>query len=312
MELWVFLNFAKKSNRNKKERVTEMSNSIRDALAQAQAKKAERDNEKTRTSPTNGAKPAKAELQPVTETARDRWRRVTKDVASATSLRQKIGDSNSLLDNPDDVREFANVVRELDALAIYKLSLDTSSQQTHASERDAEEAWFEMSWENQEAHWVKWPEATSLLEAFNFWKDQEKNAFAQDSLCNVVSRFDRPLRHVNAFGGLKFFLDDAVEEGLVSKVTRPDPNRKSEFGVYIPGQDDRGPVLYLPKKGLKLANAGWVFAKEAETRALKTQSSLDELRAKETPGITPVKISNGMPGSMFVQLGVSQAVLLEF
>ena len=257
-------------------------------------------------------KPAKAEHQPAT-TARDRWLRATKDVASATGLRQKIGDANSLLDDPESVRQFATIVGELDVLAVYKLSLEVlpGGKPVHSSERDAEEAWLAMSWDDQEARLAKWPEAEKLLEAFHFWKNQEENAFAQDSLCNVVGRFYRPLRHVNAFGGLKNFLEEAVTEGLLTKVSRPDPRQKSEFGVYVPGQDDRGPILYLPRKGVKLAAAGWIFVKETEARALGTQSALDELRAKETPGITPVKISNGFEGCMFVQLGATQAVLLE-
>ena len=282
----------------------------KDEEAKKEAEKAEKKAKQSRNESRKEAEPERVEPQKPAESARERWRREIKDVASATGLREKIGDSNSLLEDPESVRDFANIVRELDVLAVYKLSLDVSSH-THTSERDAEEAWFAMSWEEQETKLAEWPEAEQLLRAFNFWKDKEKNAFAQDSLCNVVSRFDRPLRHVNALGGLAKFLNEAVEEGLLNKVTKPDPSRKSDYGVYIPSQDGKGEILYLPKKGVKLAAAGWVFVREVETRARKTQSVLDELRAKETPGITPVKISNGLPGCMFVQLGAAQAVLLE-
>ena len=300
-----------------------MASTFRDAFASAEAEKktrarkpgkVARADKEAKNEPKNG-KPVEveAEAQKPVETARDRWARVTKDVAGATGLREKIADSNGLLDDPDSVRTFARIVGELDALAVYKLTLDLTDNgdPIHSSEREAETAWFDLTWEEQATKLAGWSEGAELLRAFNFWTKQENNAFAQDSLCNVVSRFDRPLRHTTAFGGLKNFLDDAVEEGLFVKVNKPDPGRRSDYGVYIPTQDGKGETLYLPKKGLKLAAAGWVFVKDAETRASKTQSALNALRSRETPGITPVKISNGLLGCMFVQLGATQAVLLE-
>ena len=272
----------------------EQSGWLTEGLEEARTEKTARRTKKT-ANPANAAKPS----SPLS--LRERLLQATEAAESVTGLRKTLHDAKDCQASPEIARGFAGFVEQIDEFAIYKISLTMS-------EKQAREEWFGSSWEEQEEVLQDWAkedsEVQSLLDNFKPFND---NIPLRDSLRNVVERFERPLRWINTMGGLRRFLDEAAEEKLVHRIVRP--TYGTERGVTISGGRDI--LLYLPDRENRLVASGWIFVKEAETRARTNEEKLDKLKVQATPGFNPTKVSQGDEGLLFVKLSATQAVLLE-
>lgn len=222
-------------------------------------------------------------------------------------------EADKCLQNPGLVGRYAGVIRKTDAWAIAKLPGDKDKEGKVITLGTAKAAWNKMGWDGQLEKFQEWAKdndlfAQKILEVF---EEFNSNVLFRDPLRRVIDRFEKPLREIISMEELKIFLDreSGAENPIVQKVFNAAPRGETEQAVIILWDNRR--TLYQPRKGIILAEAGWVFVKEAEERVRKTWEPIEKLMRSATRGLTPYKISRGQDGLLFVKLGPTEAVLLE-
>ena len=245
---------------------------------------------------------------------RDKILAATKEIDSASELRNVLQDAKECQASQILVDRFVKLIREINDLAIYILG-------SEMSEREAQSTWESMSWEERENQLVHWAqegneEARKRMEKLpEFYEDADgkENLPTKLFLHEIVNRFVDPLRWINTMFGLKKFLDDLAnvdppKTPMVKVIYNPRFNAKDD-GIEI--ESGRDKLLYLPKPGVMKIARVWPYIKEVEARARQSESKINALHAKATPEFTPVKISRGEEGSLFLSLSGKEAVLMQ-
>jgi hypothetical protein len=186
-------------------------------------------------------------------------------------------------------------------------------------ERKAQNMWASMDWEEREnfiADRAKVDEKALKLikQLFVFYEDADGrvNMPAKVFLHEIVDQFVYPLQWINTFVGLKDFLDKLADKTppLVTRFYRPKFSDGGN-GITIRLGREKGNILYLPKASIAKIERAWPYIKKVEARARALEKEKNTIRAMATQDLTPVKISNGQEGKLFLSLSAKEAVLLS-
>lgn len=233
---------------------------------------------------------------------------------TADHLRANLGEAGEITSLTASAQLFARIITRGDELGsgIYVLEKGGEGWQE----------WFNLPWETWEAEIRSWAQggnitAKEIVENIHALGITE-NTILRDIMMKAFVSFG-PCRRISTFGSLFSLAKDLVENKLAQRIDNP--KQIPEGGVIIPR--GRDVYLYLPVKGGRVSLMGWGLFKEAETRTKEYEAKVQKykegqrakiealIKAKTTPGLTPIKISAGEEGHLFLFLSRNQGVLIE-
>lgn len=238
---------------------------------------------------------------------RDQLLQRAKGLGSAEQLRRTLGEAEEAGATPEIVNLFAELVRRGDEIGIRRYSFSRSPE-------EARQEWFNLPWTQWEGELHAWAAggdmgAKEVEENLNLFA---RNPMLRDLLRDVAVRFVRPCGQISTYGSLARYLENLTGK-LAQRVINPNPQRIPERGVVI--RKGRETYLYLPLREVRLSFLGWPFVKEAEARAeehaAEQEKKAEALMTEVTPGLTPLKVSAGEEGNLFLSLGWNRGVLIE-
>lgn len=239
-----------------------------------------------------------------------------REIGPIENLRNKIREAKGTA-TPEIMVLFTETIRWEDKLGVEKLTRTKLAESKGATPREvawkkAQLDWFSLSgleMKNQIKVWAEQgdleaKEITTNLELF------AQNTILRDILWETIDKIERTSRKISGFLLLEQFLEGLVREKLAQKLINP--RNIPEKGIVIEKGEETW--MYLPQKGSQVSWLGWPFIKEAEARARERaeerQRAFNALRAKATPGLNPIRVSEGEEGYLFLFLGGNRGVLI--
>lgn len=189
-------------------------------------------------------------------------------VTSAKEVRVTIGEAQKVVATREDVKLFFEAVAKGDSIAIYHRSREIPR-------RDAVQEWLTLPWDE----WLKRLRSLAesgdsiAQESVEVYETFADNQLLLSQLQSVLDRFERPCRPIRTKGEVIVFLETLVAEGLAEK-SQERPRRKAIHW------DD---TWYTPKRGVLIANLGWLFVVMATIRAQRRESAERELLERLQP-----------------------------
>ena len=233
---------------------------------------------------------------------KERLKAGLKKTPSASAVVKAVQEKKECRTDPQIVGDFARLMDEVAQVAVSILSLTMSVE-------EAEDQWFGSSWDDRLSLLRGWVAEEESIQGFLDQLEMfGEEVSLREFLIKVLNEVKTSADSVQTMEDLHYLLEGFRKGGMVNVVNGA--GAPAEKAVVISNVD--GDKSYLPKAGLELIEAGWIFVKEAEVRARHSWELMKSLIEQSDRWLNPLKVSNGMTGKLLVCFGPQEAVLLEF